>query len=507
MTTRICVRLCLPSAWVAVLLAAAPGAATAGEVPIGEPASARHDCPASSAICHASNYAVGTPEGGSVTNSVRYTARSGTYRGGSTERMFSSFGVGAHPAWTGIDGYRAYVDVSGTHAPLFTPFACIMPPGPRADSDLCDGGFSSSQDSPRQFVVTVPDDTRRIRVGWNFAPTRQQTIDGGQTMTAFVRWFAIDLQAPTFAFDPVAGDGGSEPTISGQARDNVSLGTVTLAIDDVEVATAGPDGRVRHTASGLEPGPHTTTVRATDGAGNTSLSSQTFYVSRASTNIFDPVRFLCRRFMIVVQSMTWETPRLRDRPCWRVVLPRKRGSRIPGCEFDRAARARLWAFNDVGVFPRSHTTPQHIRDRRTTRHRIRLCQKSHGNRQGILYFAYGGKAKFWNLDYEPPGLLIRHRLVQLYPRRPRFLSDIHRAYDGPAYDRWANRRLGLRRTYGAIVNVGSNQSDRIVLNAVRRVCRDTTIGVMGLYAGHNYSQQWKPARRRRVADVLNACTQ
>jgi hypothetical protein len=484
-----------------VLLAAAPGAATAGEIPIGEPATPRQDCPASSAICHASNYAVATPEGGSVTNSVRYTARAGTYRGGSTERMFSSFGVGAHPAWTGIDGYRAYIDVSGTYAPLFTPFACIMPPGARADSDLCDGGFSSSQDSPRQFIVTVRDDARRIRVGWNFAPTRQQTINGGQAMTAFVRWFALDLQPPSFAFDPVAGDGGAEPTISGQARDNVSLGAVTLTIDDVEVATAGPDGRVRHTASGLDPGPHTATVRATDGAGNSSLSSQTFYVYRASTSVASTLPAVrCRHFMIVVQSMTWFTRRLRDRPCWRVWFPRKRGSRIRECEFDRARDARVWAWNDVTAH-RVAAGP--------TRAAILKCQKSHRNRfPGVLYFAYGGgsngKVAFWNLGHAPAGSLAKHRLVELYPSRsPRSL--VQPAYAPPAYARWLNRKLGMRATYGAMVNVGSTQSDRTVLDAVRRVCRATTVGVMGIYAGHNFKAQWEP-RRRRVAAVLDRCT-
>jgi hypothetical protein len=95
----------------------------------------------------------------------------------------------------------------------------------------------------------------------------------------------------------------------------------------------------------------------------------------------------------------------------------------------------------------------------------------------------------------PPSSLVRYRLLQLYR-----LGD-PRAAIPRAFKQW---REDERPMYGAIVDLGSVQSDRVVLDAVRRVCRATTIGVMGIYAGHNFKAQWEP-RRRRVAALLDRC--
>jgi hypothetical protein len=211
----------------------------------------------------------------------------------------------------------------------------------------------------------------------------------------------------------------------------------------------------------------------------------------ASTSAPDVGQFLsCVRRRAVIVTIFTYYPDPSSNACWSWLRTRATADTGDPKECLRNDAQHMWAYNEITF---SHTAAH-------DKTAIQKCYDKYGQQEGgyILYARRVSDGAYPLTGHRPtlPAGGLQGRLLELYNGTGLINTS--------ARDKWLNTYRG--QGYSAMINVGGEATVATVKAQVLSICRSSTSGIMGIYAGSGEASRLTQALRDAVASALNTCT-
>lgn len=197
----------------------------------------------------------------------------------------------------------------------------------------------------------------------------------------------------------------------------------------------------------------------------------------------------CVRTRVVVAAITTTYANPTANGCWSWIRPSTHQPKSDPAECLRDDPQRTWAYNEISF----DNTATHDKTN------IKACYNTYTTQEaGYLYYARRLSDGAYPSGHVPtlPKYALRASILELYNGQGLANTDAANLWTG------SYRAKG----FSAMINIGGNASVASVKAWVLWLCRNSSNGTLGLYAGSGEVDRLTSELRTAVTAALNTCT-